>query len=827
MNKLLLAFFDNKIATDFAQFGGKAASLAIMYQNMQKIGIDVPYGFTTTAGAYRDFIALNNLAPIIKDNIERYRNNPSLENLEQCSKNIRASMEAGTLPPQLEEQFLAALHELHDTNCMQCNPTPADRSSVLRPAQDKRGLEEYGWIPPQYPLENIPQQTCTWSVAIRSSATAEDMPTASFAGQQETFLNIHGDDQALQALKKCISSIYTPRAIVYRDEHSIGQLDVALAAVVMPMVRSDLGAAGVMFTLETESGFDQVVTINANYGLGESIVQGQLQPDSWYVHKQTLQQGYPAILASTVGTKEFYTTFTQHGSETVETPKALRNRFCLAPDHVLQLAQWAIIIEKLYSEQRGSWCPMDIEWALDGISGKLYIVQARPETVHSNKNRHTITTYQLASSGTAITQGISIGQGAVAGSVQRISSAQEINQFKSGNILVTTMTDPDWVPIMKQARAIITTQGGRTCHAAIVSRELGIPALVGVQDALEILQDGQEITLDCSMGTTGYIYEGILPIKQQSIALEKLARPPIPYWLNVGQPDIAFSLVNYPASGVGLARTEFIIANTIGIHPMACLQLEKLDQKIKEQLLYRTASYESPDKFFVATLAQQIATIAAAFHPRPVIVRTSDFKTNEYHNLLGGEFFEPEESNPMLGLRGASRYRNPRYQPAFALECQALAMARDIIGMQNIAVMIPFVRSVQELKDVLVTMAHYKLSRDHGLKLYMMCELPINISQLPQLAGIVDGISIGSNDLTQLMLGVDRDCADVADLYNEQAPGVVQAMLDSINGAHQAGITVGICGQGPSDFPALAQKLIDGGIDYLSLTPDALIRMLS
>lgn len=820
-------FFDEAGATDTAHFGGKASSLAILYQQMQQLNIQVPYGFTSTAQGFHLFISHNALQPVIDAAMAEYLQYRTVDHLQRASQIIRHAIEQGEFPTAMAAEILHNYEQLHQITCNQCN-------SVQKKTDKASNIPENlvtHWRYPHYPL--TPSETsasCMWSVAVRSSATSEDSPTASFAGQQETLLNVAGTQNLLAAIKQCFSSLYTPRAIIYRLEHGFDYKRIALSAVIQQMVRSDEGAAGVIFTLEPESGFRDIIAITGSYGLGELVVQGTVTPDSWYVHKPTLQEGYPSICTTTLGEKTKRLRFEgiNHTQEE-DIIKNLQAIFCLTPEQVLSLAKQALAIEQLYSTKQGSWCPMDIEWAMDGIDQQLYIVQARPETVHSRQDHSTITLTSVAGGQerTVLAKGISIGQGAVSGTVQKIIDVHDIAQFVPGNILVTQMTDPDWVPVLQQARAIITAQGGRTCHAAIVSRELGIPAVVGLGN-IDMLHNGQTITLDCSTGLEASIYAGELPITKAVCKLADLPSSPVPYFLNVGQPERAFSLASYPVNGVGLARTEFIIANCIGMHPMAAVHPEVItDPSVIQQISTLTAAYETPAQYVVQTLAQQIATIAAAFWPRQVIVRTSDFKSNEYRNLLAGSYFEPVEENPMLGLRGASRYVNAQYKEAFALECQALVMARNNVGLRNISIMLPFVRTTEELKASLELLAQHGLIReDNGLKLYMMCELPANVFQLTSLQGLIDGVSIGSNDLTQLMLGVDRDCAQVASLYNERDPAVMQMMFTAIKNAHAAGLTIGICGQGPSDFPDLAQQLITAGIDYLSLNPDAVISLL-
>jgi pyruvate,water dikinase len=668
---------------------------------------------------------------------------------------------------------------------------------------------------------------------VRSSATAEDLPTASFAGQQETYLNVHDDEELLRACQKCFASLFTDRAIIYRIEKGFDHFKVALSIGVQKMIRSDLACSGVMFTLDPETGFKDVVTINASYGLGESIVQGLVTPDEYVVHKPTFQAGFKSIIKKYVGAKQAKMIYTDSAEliKTVPVSSQQQHEFVLTDDEILELAQFSLIIEREYSALKKSWTPMDIEWAKDGIDGKLYIIQARPETVQARKDNNVLLQYRLkdlAHNAKPLVTGQSIGQKIATGAVRVIHNVTEIAQLQEGEILVTQMTDPDWVPAMRKAAGIITDHGGRTCHAAIVSRELGLAALVGAGNATELLQNEENVTLDCSRGAIGAVYKGILPFTTTKIKLSTLPKPCVPYMVNIADPDSAFECSFLPVAGVGLARVEFIISNTIKIHPMALIHPDKItDAATQKKIDELTEGYTDKKSFFVDSLSQGIGMIAAGFYPRPVIVRFSDFKTNEYRNLIGGIYFEPEEENPMLGFRGASRYYNERYKDAFALECAALKKARDVMGLTNIIIMVPFVRTTQEAQAVMREMKVHGLVRGkNNLKVYMMCELPANVVLMQKFSKYFDGFSIGSNDLTQFTLGVDRDSQMLADLFDERDEAVKEMLKLAIAGARKNKKSIGICGQAPSDYPELLPFLINCGISSISLNADSVIQAL-
>ena len=665
-------------------------------------------------------------------------------------------------------------------------------------------------------------------VAVRSSATAEDLPDASFAGQQETYLNVQGPRALLDTCKRCFASLFTDRAIAYRVEKGFDHHKVALSIGVQRMVRSDLAAAGVMFSIDTETGFEQAVLINASYGLGENVVQGSVNPDEFYVFKPTLKEGYRPILSKRLGSKEFKLMYDVGGSKMVKNvpvPPDDRARFAITDDEIMTLARWACVIEDHYRTKRGVASPMDMEWAKDGKTGELFIVQARPETVQSQKDLDVIETYRLTERSRVLVSGRSVGDKIGQGTVRVIKQVQQMQDFREGDVLVTDKTDPDWVPIMKRASAIVTNRGGRTCHAAIVSRELGLPAIVGAETATDRLNDGQVVTVSCAEGETGFVYDGRLPVEIDRVRVKDLRRPKTAIMMNVANPEEAFRLSFIPNDGVGLAREEFIIANSIKAHPLALLDYAKLeDYAVKAEIDRLTVGYQDKAQFFIEKLAQGVGMIAAAFYPKDVIVRLSDFKSNEYANLIGGRQFEPVEENPMLGFRGASRYYDPRYRDGFALECRALRMVRDDMGLTNVKVMIPFCRTVEEGRRVLDEMASHGLRRgERGLEVYLMCEVPSNVLLAEEFAELCDGFSIGSNDLTQLTLGVDRDSELVAPLFDERNPAVKRIIAMAIQAAKRAGRKVGICGQAPSDYPEFAQFLVEQGIDSLSLNPDSVL----
>ena len=667
------------------------------------------------------------------------------------------------------------------------------------------------------------------SVAVRSSATAEDLPTASFAGQHETFLNIHGAERVVEACRRCFASLFTDRAISYRIDKGFDHLDIALSVGVMKMVRSDLAASGVLFTLDTESGHEDVVFITGAYGLGENVVQGVVDPDEFYVHKPTYQLGYRAVLKRKVGRKQVRMVYSQgRGGQTtanVPTPETDRSRFCLTDEEVLTLAGFGIEVERHYGERAGHPMPMDIEWAKDGLDGKLYLVQARPETVASQRRKTLVREYRIHPSAAAVVIGRAVGSAVAQGRVRVVRSTTELGAFEPGDVLVADTTTPDWEPVMKTAAAIVTNRGGRTCHAAIVARELSIPAVVGAERATDLLSSGSQVTVSCAEGDVGKVYEGDVAFEVIDLDLSESPETKTEIMVNLGNPDLAFQTSMLPSAGVGLARMEFIISESIRAHPMALLFPERVVDDQQRRLIEEIiGGYASGAEYFVERLSEGVGTIAAAFYPRPVIVRLSDFKTNEYASLIGGSGFEPIEANPMLGFRGASRYAHPAYAPGFALECAAMKRARDVMGLTNIKLMIPFCRRVGEGRRVLEVMAENGLTRgENGLQVYVMCEIPNNVVQVEAFSEIFDGFSIGSNDLTQLVLGVDRDSDLVAFDFDERDEGVIEMIRQAIEGAHRCGRHVGICGQAPSDFPEMARRLVELGIDSISLNPDTVV----
>jgi pyruvate, water dikinase len=782
----LVRWFEDIGIEDVPLVGGKNASLGEMYRELASQGVKVPNGFAITAHAYREFLREAGLEGTIRDALQDV-DARDLENLRRRGSRIRQAMLAATLPPALERAILDAYEHLRE------------------------GASE--------PID----------VAVRSSATAEDLPDASFAGQQETYLNVQGALALLDTCKRCFASLFTDRAIAYRVEKGFHHQKIALSIGVQRMVRSDLASAGVMFSIDTETGFQNAVLINASYGLGENVVQGSVNPDEFYVFKPTLKEGYRPILQKRLGSKEFKLIYDVGGSKMVKNvpvPPDDRNRFAITDDEILTLARWACLIEDHYRDKRGVASPMDMEWAKDGRTGDLFIVQARPETVQSQRDLGVIETYRLTKGGRMLVSGRSVGGKIGQGTVRVIKQVQQIQDFREGDVLVTDKTDPDWVPIMKRASAIVTNRGGRTCHAAIVSRELGLPAIVGADAATEVLKDGQVVTVSCAEGETGYVYEGRLPIEIDRVSVKDLRRPKTAIMMNVANPEESFRLSFLPNDGVGLAREEFIIANSIKAHPLALLDYQKLeDRTIKAEIDRVTVGYHDKAEFFVDKLAQGIAMIAAAFYPKDVIVRLSDFKSNEYANLIGGRRYEPAEENPMLGFRGASRYYDARYQAGFALECRALRYVREDMGLTNVKVMIPFCRTVEEGRRVLDEMARHGLRRDErGLEVYLMCEIPSNVLLAEEFAEICDGFSIGSNDLTQLTLGVDRDSDLVASLFDERNPAVMRFIAMAIRAAKATGKKIGICGQAPSDYPEFARFLVEQGIDSISLNPDAVMK---
>lgn len=779
---------------DIAIAGGKNASLGEMLQHLTPLGVEVPDGFVITVEAFRLFMTENHLDKVIAQQLAEidYAN---IESLRRAGLNIRNYIRNAAFPDVLTEAITDAYRELSG---------------------------KYG-------------QQAT-DVAVRSSATAEDLPDASFAGQQETYLNVRGPMDILDSVRKCFASLFTDRAISYRQHFHFEHAGVGLAVGVQKMVRSDMGSSGVAFSLDTESGFKDVVVINGSYGLGEMVVQGHVSPDEFIVFKPSLEQGFEPIIEMKLGHKDQMMIYGDDPDERVRiipVEKDMQDRFCLSEKQILQLALWVAEIESYYSKLKGHWCPMDVEWAVDGLTGKLFIVQARPETIHSRKDQATLTEYAMQPHDQQpLLTGIAVGDKISSGKVHIMYSLDkrltEGLEFNEGDVLVTDMTDPDWEPIMKKAAAIITNKGGRTCHAAIVAREMGVPAIVGCGNATTVLKNDQVVTACCAEGEQGKIYAGDLPFEIQHTDLSDLPEIRTSLMLNVGSPDMAFRFAHLPHKGVGLAREEFIINHYIGVHPLALLTHQNLkDAELSGSIEQKIRGFKDEQEYFIRKLSFGIARIAAAFYPEQVIVRFSDFKSNEYRNLLGGEHFEPLEENPMIGWRGASRYYSPAYREAFGMECKAIRKVREEMGLSNVAVMVPFCRTVGELKQVLGVMEQHGLVRgEQGLKVFLMAEVPSNILMASEFAKHIDGFSIGSNDLTQLTLGLDRDSSLVAHLYDERDGAVKKMLTMLITAAKQAGIKVGICGQGPSDHPDFAQFLVEQGIDSISVTPDSVIKTI-
>jgi pyruvate,water dikinase len=779
-DKALVLWFTDIRNKDVGKVGGKNASLGEMISQLKTAGIRVPEGFATTAAAYRDFIAENELEQKIRDELGKLDKDRT--NLDKIGKNVRDLIVKAKVPDALNQAIIEAYRELS---------------------------RQLGREP---------------EVAVRSSATAEDLPDASFAGQQETFLNVRGEENLLSACKRCFASLFTDRAIVYRENHGYGHLDVALSVGIQRMVRSDLAGSGVMFSIDTETGFPDTVLIDAAWGLGETVVQGMVEPDEYHVFKPLLDKdGWKPIVHKSVGAKAEKMIYGEgdEPDKLVDTSDEERASFVLSDDEVLQLARWAVEIEKHYGK------PMDMEWAKDGKTGELHIVQARPETVQSRSLAGHLENYRLKEKGKPLARGLAIGDAIATGKVCRLKSADEIDRFRKGAVLVTEMTDPDWVPIMKQAAAIVTDHGGRTSHAAIVSRELGLPAIVGTEDATSRLADDQEVTVSCAEGDEGVVYEGIADFEVREIDTDRIPKTRTKVMVNLANPAAAFRWWRLPADGVGLARMEFIIGNMIKIHPMALVEFDKVEDKdARSKIEAMTKAYKDKSEFFVDTLARGIARIAAAHHPNPVIVRMSDFKTNEYARLIGGESFEPREENPMLGWRGASRYYSDRYKAGFALECRAIRKCREEIGLDNVVVMIPFCRSPDEADKVLGVLSDNGLARGrNGLEIYVMAEIPSNVILAEQYAQRFDGFSIGSNDLTQLILGVDRDSDILSDLFDERNEAVTTAIADLLAKAQKSATPVGICGQAPSDHPDFARFLVEHGIHSISVSPDSFLQV--
>ena len=764
---------------DVATVGGKNASLGEMINRLAHEAIKVPMGFATTAEAFREFLAQAGLAERIREQLT-HLNIEDVQALAAAGKEIRGWIEAASLPPALEKAIATAYEEL------------------------------------------AVQSGHAITVAVRSSATAEDLPGASFAGQQETYLNVSGIANVLHAVRRVFASLYNDRAIAYRVHQGFLHADVAISAGIQRMVRSDKAASGVMFTLDTESGFRDVVFINASYGLGESIVQGAVNPDEFYVHKPMLACNKHAIIHRQLGSKANQMIYAEHSEKepikTVPVAEEDQRRFSLSDDDVIALAQQAVIIETHYGR------PMDIEWAKDGEDGGLYILQARPETIKAGSDQHKLTRYLLKTQGRLLIEGRAIGQKIGSGIVRIVANSGDMHEVQAGDILVTDMTDPDWEPVMKRAAAIVTNRGGRTCHAAIIARELGIPAVVGTGDATSVLPAGQPVTVSCAEGDTGFVYEGILESQIEEMGLDNLPEPPVKIMMNVGNPERAFDFQNLPNAGVGLARLEFLITRTIGIHPKAILDYPLVPDVLKKQIEARSAGYADPVQFYVQKLAEGIATLAAAFWPKAVIVRLSDFKSNEYASLIGGDHYEPKEENPMLGFRGAARYISESFRACFELECRGLRQVREDMGLTNVEIMVPFVRTLDEAAKVIELLTENGLKRgENGLRIIMMCEIPANVILAFEFLQYFDGYSIGSNDLTQLTLGIDRDSGLVAEGFDERNPAVKALLHEVIQVCRRQGKYIGICGQGPSDHPDFAQWLVEEGIESISLNPDTVL----
>ena len=789
MKQTYIRWFSEIGIEDLPLVGGKNASLGEMYNALKSNGINVPNGFALTSEAYRAFVHENGLAAALRDclfglDIQDTRN------LQERGKRIRSLFLQSELSPKIKQEVLNAYRKL--------------------------GSEK-----------NLPI-----AVAVRSSATAEDLPSASFAGQQETYLNVHGEEELLVAVRNCFASLFTDRAISYRVNNGIDHFKVALSVGVEKMVRSDLGSAGVMFSIDTETGFKDVVLINASYGLGENVVQGSVNPDEYIVFKTTLKQGFSPILKMELGSKEFKLVYdAELNKNTKNIPVLLedREKFVLCKNEILQLARWACVIEDHYTKKRNAYSPMDIEWAKDGITGELFIVQARPETIHHFENikiTHEIDEYILEEKGEVLLRGRSIGNKIAAGMARVIESAKDLSLLQKGEVLVTDKTDPDWEPAMKRAVAIVTNRGGRTCHAAIVARELGIPAVVGTTKGTQEIKTGQTVTISAASGGEGFVYQGLLKFSQKHFQVDVQSKLRTKLMVILGNPEEAFRISQLPNDGVGLVRLEFIISSLVKIHPMAIAQYPHLkDFHAVNEIIKLTKAYAHPVDYFVDQLADGVATIAAAFYPREVIVRMSDFKTNEYANLIGGEEFEPKEENPMLGFRGASRYAHPKYQEGFALECKAMKKVREEMGLTNLKLMIPFCRTPEEGRNVIQEL--YKnglIQGKDGLEVYMMCEIPSNVLLAEEFCEIFDGFSIGSNDLTQLTLGVDRDSEIVAPIFDERNPAVLKLISQVIKVARSKNKKVGICGQAPSDYPEFTRFLVKEKIDNISLNPDSLLK---
>jgi pyruvate, water dikinase len=788
-SSMFVLWFDQLNNDDVPYVGGKNASLGEMYSNLTQKGIRVPNGFAVTAYAYRYFLEKAGIKNKIREILSDL-DTSDMQNLSDRGHRVRDTILKAEFPQELKSAILSAYRDL-------CGAYNKDRSDT--------------------------------DVAVRSSATAEDLPDASFAGQQESYLNVRGDSYVLEACKKCIASLFTNRAISYRVDRKFDHFSIALSIGVQKMVRSDLACSGVMFSIDTESGFKDAVLINGSYGLGENIVLGAVNPDEFYVYKPTLRQGFKPIIAKNVGSKQQRLVYDTQGTKptkNISVPEEERVKFCLTDDEVLTLARWACAIEDHYSWKAGRQKPMDMEWAKDGQTGLLFIVQARPETVQSRKDITKMITYVLKEKGNVIVKGKSVGSRIGQGTANVIKSVKDIGLFKKGEVLITEMTDPDWEPIMKIASAIVTNRGGRTCHAAIISRELGIPCVVGTTEGTDKIKPGQNVTVDCSQGDEGFVYEGQLKFEINSLDLGSLPKPKTHIMMNVADPSQAFELSFLPNDGIGLVREEFVLNNTIAVHPLALLGYDNLkDLDAKQKIAKLTAAYQSKRQFYVEKLAQGVGMIAAAFHPKPVIVRLSDFKSNEYANLIGGKEFEPKEDNPMIGWRGASRYYDPKYIKGFEMECEALLKVRNEFGLKNIIILIPVCRTIEEGNKILKVMADNGLVRGQdGLKVYCMCEIPSNVILAEQFMDIFDGFSIGSNDLTQMTLGVDRDSEIVSHVFNERNDAVKTLIKTAIDVCNRRGKYIGICGDAPSTYPEFAKFVVEAGIQSISLTSDTVIK---
>ncbi len=792
-NNIFIKWFNDLRIEDVPVVGGKNAALGEMFSNLKSRGVGVPDGFALTADAYRFFFKETGLDKKVKEILSDL-DTKDIKNLQKRGSRVREAIISAKFPKELKNIITKTYKELE---------------------------QKYG--------QKI-------SVAVRSSATAEDLPGASFAGQQETYLNVSGVDEVLTATKKCIASLFTDRAISYRTDKGFSHFDAALSVGVQLMVRSDKSSSGVAFTIDTETGFDKVIVINSIYGLGEFIVQGKVIPDEYIIFKPSLETGHRSIIHKKLGQKNIKLIYGWSGTKEVRVDLAEKNKFALTDEEVIKLAKWCYEVEKYFSEKRGHYQPMDIEWAKDGVTGDMYIVQARPETVQSSKDKNILEEYILEQKSDVLVQGISVGGKIGAGNVRVLKSAKEITQFEKGEVLVTDITDPDWEPIMKIASAIVTNKGGRTSHAAIVSRELGIPCIVGTENATIKLKNKDEVTVDCSSGESGFIYKGILPFKVLEHKLDNVPKLKTKIMINIGSPDEAFRNWNLPAEGVGLGRLEFMIASHIKIHPNALINYEDLKKQTRDQKIFEivnqidklTAGYENKQEYYIDELARGIAKIAATMYPHKVIIRFSDFKTNEYRSLLGGDLYEPKEENPMIGWRGASRYYDPKFKDAFGLECLALKRVRDDMNMKNVIPMIPFCRTVEEGQKVLDVMHEYGLGKNfnHEFRTYVMCEIPSNVLLADKFLDLFDGMSIGSNDLTQLTLGLDRDSGIVAHVGNEMNDAVKELVSSVVKKCMERNKYIGFCGQAPSDHPEFAKFLIDLGIETMSLNPDTVIKTL-